>query len=97
MAVPHNSMSMKLISGCDLLDAFLEETFTEFIPGCHAGGGNIVQRNAGLSTEELKKNNVASSSQIYDLIYNGKGKMPGYGQGCTPKVSFEGCEISKLA
>ena len=36
--------------------------------------------------EELKRNNVASSSQIYDLIYNGRGKMPGYGQGCTPKV-----------
>ena len=58
------------------------------LPGCHAGGGNIVQRNAGLSKEELQRNNVLSSGQIYDLIYKGKGKMPGYGINCAPQVSL---------
>lgn len=55
--------------------------------GCHAGGGNIVQRNAGLGLEELKRNNAASPEQIYDLVYSGKGKMPGYGVNCAPKVN----------
>jgi cytochrome c6 len=22
---------------------------------------------------------------VYDIIYGGKGKMPGYGEGCAPK------------
>jgi len=59
--------------------------------GCHAGGGNIVQRGAGLTLEELQKNNAASPEQIYSLIYSGKGKMPGYGTNCTPRVSFIHC------
>ena len=56
--------------------------------GCHAGGGNIVQRGAGLSLQELQKNGAISPEEIYKLVYFGKGKMPGYGQGCAPRVSI---------
>lgn len=54
--------------------------------GCHAGGGNVVQAGATLSTSDLKKNGVADSKAIYDLIYGGTGKMPGYGKDCAPRV-----------
>ena len=45
-----------------------------------------MQAGATLRQADLQKNGVASVEAIYDLIYNGKGKMPGYGAGCTPKV-----------
>ena len=50
------------------------------------GGGNVVQAGATLKEGDLQKNGVASVEAIYDLVYNGKGKMPGYGAGCAPKV-----------
>ncbi len=50
------------------------------------GGGNVVQAGATLKQADLQKNGVVSAKAIYDLVYNGKGKMPGYGAGCTPKV-----------
>lgn len=46
----------------------------------------MVQAGATLKQADLQKNGVASVEAIYDLVYNGKGKMPGYGAGCTPKV-----------
>ncbi|BDA40374.1 probable cytochrome c6 [Coccomyxa sp. Obi] len=52
---------------------------------CHVGGGNVVQAGATLREGDLKRNGVASVEAIYDLVYNGRGKMPGYGTGCTPK------------
>ena len=52
------------------------------------GGGNVVQAGATLKEADLQKNGVASVEAIYDLVYNGKGKMPGYGAGCAPKVCF---------
>ena len=61
---------------------------SETLAACHAGGGNIVQRNAGLRLDELTRNEAAKPEQIYSLIYSGKGKMPGYGQDCAPKASI---------
>lgn len=52
------------------------------------GGGNVVQAGATLREGDLKRNGVASVEAIYDLVYNGRGKMPGYGTGCTPKVEI---------
>ena len=46
----------------------------------------MVQAGATLKQADLQKNGVASVEALYDLVYNGKGKMPGYGAGCTPKV-----------
>jgi hypothetical protein len=54
--------------------------------GCHVGGGNIVQAGATLFPADLEKNGVADSSSLYQLIYAGKGRMPGFGQECAPKV-----------
>ena len=54
--------------------------------GCHVGGGNMVQAGATLKEADLQRNSAASVEAIYDLVYNGKGKMPGYGAGCAPKV-----------
>ena len=47
----------------------------------------MVQGGASLRLSDLQKNGVASVDAIYDLVYGGKGKMPGYGAGCTPKVN----------
>ncbi len=47
-----------------------------------------MQAGATLRDGDLKRNGVASVEAIYDLVYNGRGKMPGYGTGCTPKVMF---------
>ncbi|CAL8467335.1 g6872 [Coccomyxa elongata] len=65
-----------------------EETtlsFNKNCIGCHVGGGNVVQAGATLREGDLKRNGVASVEAIYDLVYNGRQKMPGYGTGCTPK------------
>ncbi|EIE22508.1 hypothetical protein COCSUDRAFT_83465, partial [Coccomyxa subellipsoidea C-169] len=62
-------------------------SFLRLSPGCHVGGGNVVQAGATLREGDLKRNSVATVESIYDLVYSGKGKMPGYGTGCTPKAS----------
>ena len=36
----------------------------------------------------MRKNGVLEPQALYDLIYGGRGKMPGYGKDCTPKVGF---------
>lgn len=61
--------------------------------GCHAGGGNIVQAGASLQTSDLQKNGAATTDAIYKLIYSGKGKMPGYGKECTPRVTRSICQF----
>ena len=45
-----------------------------------------MQAGASLRTGDLQRNNAATSDAIYDLIYKGKGKMPGYGKECAPRV-----------
>ena len=62
-----------------------EELFTKTCAGCHAAGGNIVQAGATLFPDDLKRNGVDDAAAVYDIIYGGKGKMPGYGEGCAPK------------
>lgn len=55
--------------------------------GCHINGSNIVQAGATLFTPDLIRNNAADGASLYKLIYEGKGKMPGFGQECAPRVS----------
>ncbi|CAL5224974.1 g7748 [Coccomyxa viridis] len=66
-------------------DEDITGSFNKNCIGCHVGGGNVVQAGATLKEADLQKNGAASVEAIYDLVYNGKGKMPGYGAGCTPK------------
>lgn len=47
-----------------------------------------MQAGASLQTSDLEKNGAATTDAIYKLIYNGKGKMPGYGKECTPRVNL---------
>jgi hypothetical protein len=59
-----------------------------FVPaGCHVNGGNVVQAGATLFTDDLQKNNVGDADSLYQLIYQGKARMPGFGQECAPKVN----------
>lgn len=55
--------------------------------GCHYNGGNIVQAGATLFTNDLQRNGLADPDSIYQLVYAGKNKMPGYGKDCKPRVS----------
>lgn len=50
------------------------------------GGGNIVQRDATLRLEDLQKNGLDGVEQLYATIYSGRGRMPGYGAECAPKL-----------
>jgi cytochrome c6 len=53
--------------------------------GCHAGGGNVLQAGATLATADLQRNGYGDPEALYDLIYKGKGRMPGFGRECAPK------------
>jgi hypothetical protein len=55
--------------------------------GCHINGGNIVQANATLFTNDLQRNGLADPDSLYQLMYSGKGRMPGFGKECAPRVS----------
>eukprot|EP00775_Hariotina_reticulata_P012797 gene12797-12925_t len=66
--------------------ATADANFAVKCAGCHVNGGNIVQAGATLFTNDLQKNNVADADSLYQLIYQGQGRMPGFGQNCTPKA-----------
>ena len=51
----------------------------------HAAGGNVVAAGATLFPADLERNGVNDADTIYDLVYAGKNKMPGYGEGCQPR------------
>ncbi|OMO65798.1 hypothetical protein COLO4_30987 [Corchorus olitorius] len=53
--------------------------------GCHDGGGNIIQPGATLFTKDLQRNGVDTEEAIYKITYFGKGRMPGFGESCTPR------------
>ncbi|KAL6206301.1 PREDICTED: cytochrome c6, chloroplastic isoform X1 [Fragaria vesca subsp. vesca] len=53
--------------------------------GCHDMGGNIIQPGATLFTKDLQRNGVDTEEEIYRVTYFGKGRMPGFGQNCTPR------------
>eukprot|EP00245_Coleochaete_scutata_P006366 TRINITY_DN20793_c0_g1_i1.p1 TRINITY_DN20793_c0_g1~~TRINITY_DN20793_c0_g1_i1.p1 ORF type:complete len:214 (+),score=27.33 TRINITY_DN20793_c0_g1_i1:369-1010(+) len=59
-------------------------TFQNTCAACHAGGGNVLG-GPTLSLEDLQRNGVFESEPLYDIIYGGKRRMPGYGVGCQPK------------
>ena len=61
------------------------QLFTNTCAGCHAGGSNIVRREATLQLEDLQRYGLDGPDALYTLIYSGKGSMPGYGEGCAPK------------
>lgn len=65
--------------------AAAEQLFSNTCAGCHAGGTNIVRRDATLSLDDLTKYGINSVDELYKLIYSGRGAMPGYGEGCAPK------------
>ncbi|KAK9715271.1 hypothetical protein RND81_06G154400 [Saponaria officinalis] len=53
--------------------------------GCHVAGGNIIQPGATLFANDLERNGVAGEDEIYNITYNGKGRMPGFGEKCMPR------------
>ncbi|PSR87635.1 Cytochrome c6 like [Actinidia chinensis var. chinensis] len=53
--------------------------------GCHDGGGNIIQPGATLFLKDLQRNGVDTEEEIYRVTYFGKGRMPGFGENCTPR------------
>lgn len=66
--------------------AEVQQVFQASCAGCHAGGGNVVQAGATLKLADLQRNGVADPDALFKVIYSGRGKMPGYGKECTPKV-----------
>ena len=79
------------------------ELFARTCGGCHTGGGNIVELGATLRTDALQRNGYADAASVAKLIYAGKGKMPGYGEGCAPRgqctfgARLSDADIDKLA
>ncbi|XVF27253.1 hypothetical protein REPUB_Repub14bG0090800 [Reevesia pubescens] len=59
--------------------------FRQACIGCHDGGGNIIQPGATLFTKDLQRNGVDTEEEIYRVTYFGKGRMPGFGENCTPR------------
>ncbi|EOY27551.1 hypothetical protein SCA6_019855 [Theobroma cacao] len=59
--------------------------FRQACIGCHDGGGNIIQPGATLFTKDLQRNGVDTEEEIYRVTYFGKGRMPGFGESCTPR------------
>uniref|UniRef100_A0A0D3FHR1 Cytochrome c-553 n=1 Tax=Oryza barthii TaxID=65489 RepID=A0A0D3FHR1_9ORYZ len=53
--------------------------------GCHDMGGNILQPGATLYMKDLERNGVATEDELYNITYYGKGRMPGFGEKCTPR------------
>lgn len=63
-----------------------DQLFALQCAGCHTGGGNIIEANKTLQLRDLEKYGLDSVQQLYDLIYTGAGRMPGYGEGCQGKL-----------
>ncbi|KAF5729197.1 cytochrome c6 chloroplastic [Tripterygium wilfordii] len=59
--------------------------FRQACIGCHDGGGNIIQPGATLFLKDLQRNGVDSTEEIFRVTYYGKGRMPGFGESCTPR------------
>ena len=59
--------------------------FTQSCGGCHSGGGNVVEGAQTLKTDALERNGLTTEEALYNITYNGKRKMPGFGEGCAPK------------
>ena len=59
--------------------------FTKSCAGCHAGGGNVVAPGATLFPDALTRGGVDTQEGLYELIYSGRNRMPGYGEKCEPR------------
>ncbi|ONK74848.1 uncharacterized protein A4U43_C03F10750 [Asparagus officinalis] len=59
--------------------------FQKACVGCHDMGGNIIQPGATLFTKDLERNGINTEEDIYNITYYGKGRMPGFGEKCTPR------------
>ncbi|XP_009773130.1 cytochrome c6, chloroplastic [Nicotiana sylvestris] len=59
--------------------------FSKACIGCHYAGGNIIQPGATLFLKDLERNGADTEEEIYRITYYGKGRMPGFGQNCTPR------------
>ncbi|KAG9438922.1 hypothetical protein H6P81_019087 [Aristolochia fimbriata] len=59
--------------------------FNKACIGCHVAGGNIIQPGATLFLEDLQRNGIETEEGIYGITYYGKGRMPGFGENCTPR------------
>ncbi|XP_021678573.1 cytochrome c6, chloroplastic isoform X2 [Hevea brasiliensis] len=59
--------------------------FSRSCIGCHHAGGNIIQPGATLFMKDLQRNGVDTEEEIYRITYFGKGRMPGFGENCTPR------------
>ena len=79
------TMVLTLGAGSALAEGTPAETFAKTCAGCHAAGGNVVAAGATLFPPDLERNGVNDVDTIYKLIYGGKNKMPGYGEGCEPR------------
>jgi cytochrome c6 len=44
-----------------------------------------VRRDATLQADDLRGYGLDSPDALYDLIYAGRGAMPGFGEGCAPR------------
>jgi cytochrome c6 len=44
-----------------------------------------MQAGATLSLADMQRNGILDVDQVYKVVYSGKGKMYGFGQGCAPK------------
>jgi hypothetical protein len=45
-----------------------------------------MQAGATLSMTDMRRNGILDVDAVYKVVYSGKGKMYGFGEGCTPKV-----------
>ncbi|KAJ0041369.1 hypothetical protein Pint_26530 [Pistacia integerrima] len=77
--------------------------FSQACIGCHDAGGNVIQPGATLFIKDLQRNGVDTEEEIYRVTYFGKGRMPGFGENCTPRgqctfgARFQDEEIKLLA
>lgn len=61
------------------------ELFSKSCGGCHTGGGNVVDGAQTLRAPDLARNGLTDEEALYQIVYSGKRKMPGYGTDCAPR------------
>jgi len=70
------------------LPSEFEEGKTLFInscSGCHNGGGNLFNSKKTLFQTDLIKNDYFNNQKLQQIVTNGKGQMPAYGEFLSPK------------
>ena len=77
------------------------EIFESSCVGCHNGGGNVLNSRKTLTKASLTENRVYSKQNMYNIIKNGSGQMPAFGEFISPKgnlipAKLTDSEISSL-